>query len=363
MPKCWIVLCVLLVAVLDTGCSRTAASKKSRLPGAAPDPNALHAAFILAQDAIKQTGPRGLTQFLTWTTRDELHVCTAGNRLGAIFKLPPMSGEPGRIHDPLKSGAGVNLNGPGFYFDSTALKRLCQPAIQARNSPTLVQGERKIEQWWQNNGMPSSIDPFPVGTRIAAAGFQLLPCAGGDRTLPLNFRTGDQPVPRMIAISVAKTDLTGNPCANPPQPGAVSIDNFYWVQLRPEDQCSAGQPGDFVVLVSMHLIEKTGQGWLWSTYWWEPKSISFPLPAAMSGAGFNPSAWNNYAMDARYQSQSEVSIFNPNFTIEPGGSSCAACHSQASIPEPTDPPTVAGPLVPTQGVLSLDFVFTPAKLN
>ncbi len=368
---------VLALCCASVGCEREAAADpraRKAVAAHADTGNARDDAFALAQSATAASGTDvRLAQFLSWETRAELRDCPANPSPAARLRLQSVaslvsSSVPGHTSDVLHDvDPNANLSA-GFYYDPVAAARLCQVAVKGTNSPKLVAGEPAINTWWKSNGSkPAAIDPFPEGARAAVASFELITCADtSNRTMYVSYR--NNPTAQHIAISLAnKTNpATGQPCAGQAQAGARPIDAFYSVQFRNGDTYSGAKPGDFAVMIAMSLIRKTGKGWLWSTFWWEPGS-AFALPQGQLQSAGSASAWNNYAMDAGYPDTSATrSIFNPNFNgageSEPPGSNCARCHSSAIIPFPSTLPETLGPATPPAGTFALDSIFAPAKL-
>ena len=116
----------------------------------------------------------------------------------------------------------------------------------------------------------------------------------------------------------------------PPGTRSGSLENFFWVRLRPGERYNGASCGDFAVLVAFHLVHKDQGNWLWTTFWWDPESQEFGAgrPRDFKGAGDNPRVWANYAMDASYDST--ATIFNP-WRIEERGTNCALCHAKVTF--------------------------------
>lgn len=108
------------------------------------------------------------------------------------------------------------------------------------------------------------------------------------------------------------------------------------------------QPGDYLVLVAMHVSTKEIEDWVWATFWWHDRPDDGPF--ATGRPDLIKGAWRNYLMNVSY----DVNLprepdgaphiaFNPwvegKFPAQPGGqgsgmlSNCMNCHSRASYPK------------------------------
>jgi hypothetical protein len=108
---------------------------------------------------------------------------------------------------------------------------------------------------------------------------------------------------------------------------------------QPDAQCPV-QPGDFAILVGMHMNTREDTNWTWQTFWWNYNQ-PFPYGAPPSSV---PAPFNNYAMCTGYSMTvnppnspqgTNVVCYNPY--LETGlqgvngvGSNCMSCHVVAS---------------------------------
>jgi len=129
------------------------------------------------------------------------------------------------------------------------------------------------------------------------------------------------------------------------------------------------QPGDYLILVGMHITTKEIPNWLWATFWWHDRPNRGPFaaqrPSTIRGV------WRNYLMNIAYDMNEPREpdggphiVFNPYLeAVQEGGatSNCMSCHIQATSPRLA--PT------PIRGVVSigdsmfknrirLDFLFS-----
>ncbi len=277
------------------------------------------ASWKLAKDVIRASGPRrGIPDFVNWLTAREIYPC-------------------GRT--PLKLTAARDLLDESFHYNSKAASRLCGPLTPAPGAPGM---DRALGFWQRSNPKPSTMDPpFPSGAKLGAAFWNPVrlpadPSQGKIVELPV--RSGDQTVIRRIRITIPdQLRARSVPCGPPSgqgQPAAagvkdVSIEDFFWVRLNPGERYNGASCGDFAVLVAFHLVHKEHGRWLWTTFWWDPESEEFGAgrPHDFKGAGDQPRAWANYAMDASFDSTG--TIFNP-WRVEERGSNCARCHAQVT---------------------------------
>jgi hypothetical protein len=237
-----------------------------------------------------------------------------------------------------------------------------------------------VGQWWKNSAMPiDSIDTgFPIGARAGAAIWTKIrrPAAPTVQNVQFTVRRGGARASLPVAINISRDFLLRGtagrtpvcakpltppgPAPGPANPNALELSSFYWVQIRTGDLVDQAGCGDLLVLTGFHLIQKTAQGWLWSTYWWDPDSTEFKHLAGLQGAGDTPAAWQNYAMDAGY-GPSAV-LFNPWKDTETNTSNCEFCHVHAVFPAGPQPAGTAPPGsvdLPAH-VLKFDFIYGAA---
>ncbi len=362
-----------------TGCGSMANAVR------ATGPDALQDALALAQGAIQAPGKR-LPEFLTWSTRRGIANCTTPSN-----ELPDHSALRGtadsRLHNFPQGravpppAATTDFGSLGFYYDDATRKRLCEPAINVAGataaSPVIMSGG--VGQWWKNSAMPiDSIDTgFPIGARAGAAIWTKIkrPAAPTVQNFQFNFRRGGTRATLPVAINIsseflrrgtAGTTVCTEPLTPPgpanasANPNALELRSFYWVQIQTRDLVDQASCGDLMVLTGFHLIQKTAQGWLWSTFWWDPGSTEFKHLTGLQGAGDAPSAWQNYAVDAGY-GPSAV-LFNPWKDTETNASNCEFCHVHAVFPAGPQPAGTAPPGsvdLPAH-VLKFDFIYGAA---
>jgi hypothetical protein len=138
----------------------------------------------------------------------------------------------------------------------------------------------------------------------------------------------------------------------------VPINSFYWVQVDANQAAAINtfsklsgrlllNPGDYEVLVAMHVTTKEIANWTWATFWWQngqdppnafPGSVS-GMPDATQVKG----PWRNYAMcvaDAVVSPSTDpngkpIVCFNPYLEtgqVDGIDSNCMSCHARARMP-------------------------------
>lgn len=134
-----------------------------------------------------------------------------------------------------------------------------------------------------------------------------------------------------------------------------SLNDFYHFPLTQADidnfgssaagEMAGAQPGDYAVLVAMHVTMKEIPQWTWQTFWWHPNPDASPAPAIprpTEALRAIPAPFNHYAMCTAYQmvipeevGTTPLICFNPY--LEPGlvgvvgkESNCMTCHSYAT---------------------------------
>lgn len=140
-----------------------------------------------------------------------------------------------------------------------------------------------------------------------------------------------------------------------------SMSDFYHFALTQADidnfgssaagEMAGAQPGDYAVLVAMHVTMKEIPQWTWQTFWWHPTPDSSPAPAIPrpeEALRAIPAPFNHYAMCTAYQmvvpetvGTTPLVCFNPY--LEPGlvgvvgkESNCMTCHSMATWGDGSD---------------------------
>jgi len=274
----------------------------------------------LARDAIRASGSRPqIPEFVNWPTAREIYPCE-GTRAQQV--------------------APQNLLDESFHYNLTTAARLCGPLTRAAGAPPM---DRGLSFWNGSSPKPQAIDPpFPSGAQLSGAFWNpvRLPADSSQgKIVELPVRSGKQTVTRRIRITIPEHMRAGSTLCGPPvgqgQPAAagvkdVSIENFFWVRLNHGERYNGATCGDFAVLVAFHLVHKYQGKWLWTTFWWDPESQEFGdgRPRDFRGAGDNPRAWANYAMDASFDSTG--TIFNP-WRIEERPANCAQCHREVTV--------------------------------
>jgi hypothetical protein len=297
-----------------------AAASISRGKAASEDPR--QTAWKLAGAAIKESGSRkGIPDFLNWAIAREIFPCD-------VQRNPARGPEAAR-----------DLFDESFHYNREAAARLCAPLTRAPGSPPL---DGALKFWVNSQPRAPAIDPFPNGARLAAAFWNVVrrpadPHMGKIVELPV--RSGTQTLSRPIRITIPDEASAGaSSCAppigqgDPATPGVqdVSIRDFFSIRLKAGERYSGASCGDFAVLVAFHLVHKVDGRWLWTTFWWDTEKSDFSTgrPGNFMGAGENPRAWRNYAMDATYETTG--TMFNP-WRIEERGENCASCHSKVTF--------------------------------
>jgi len=83
-------------------------------------------------------------------------------------------------------------------------------------------------------------------------------------------------------------------------------DAYYFNKEFTENTGNAfnAQPGDYVILMAMHVGTREITNWTWQTFWWDSKPNNPPLPSSKAIADARPSALKgaarNYAMAQAY---------------------------------------------------------------
>jgi hypothetical protein len=292
----------------------------ARIFSLTPEETVRRTSWNLAREAIRASSARPqIPEFVNWPTAREIYPC------GIV---------------PAKQVTPQNLLDESFHYNLTTATRLCGPLTRAPGAPPM---DRALSFWNGTHPKPLAIDPpFPTGAQLSAAFWNpvRLPADSSQgKIVELPVRSGSQTVTRRIRITIPERIRNGPASCDPPispgQPAApgvkdVSIDNFFWIRLNRGERYNGASCGDFAVLVAFHLVHKYQGKWLWTTFWWDPESQDFGAnrPHDFKGAGDNPRAWANYAMDASFDSNG--TIFNP-WRIEERPSNCAQCHREVTV--------------------------------
>lgn len=135
-----------------------------------------------------------------------------------------------------------------------------------------------------------------------------------------------------------------------------NLSDFYYFPLSQEEiddfgsdasgELAGAQPGDYAILVGMHVTVKENETWSWQTFWWtpDPQNAAFPSQARTpSNTAVLTSPWDHYTNCTAYYMTIPASdtngvpkiCFNPY--LEPGlpgldgvHSNCMTCHSLAT---------------------------------
>jgi hypothetical protein len=280
-------------------------------------------AWKLARDAIQESEIRkGVPKFVTWATTHEIFPC-AGH--------PPALPPPVSARDFLDES---------FHYNPQTAARLCEPLAPG---PGAVPLDVAQKEWIKSESKVSMMTPpFPDGARLAGAFWNAVRRPADSRNgkiVQMAIRSGDEAQTRRIRITIPAHLAAEAASCGPPtgqgEPAAadaedVSLEEFFWVRLNPGERYNGAVCGDFAVLMAFHLVHKVQGRWLWTTFWWDPESKEFgrDRPKNFKGAGENPRAWRNYAMDASFESTG--TIFNP-WRVEERGDNCARCHAEVTV--------------------------------
>jgi len=280
-------------------------------------------AWRLAQDAIKESETRkGVPRFITWATAREIFPC---------------DGHPAAF---LRQVSARDLLDESFHYNSQAAVRMCAPLAPGLGGVPL---DAAYPLWEKSASKPAAMTPpFPGGAQLGAAFWNAVrrPSDLADcKIVQLPVRWGNEVRTRKIRITVPKNVGTEAASCGPPtgqgDPGApdaadVSLNEFFWIRLKPGERYNGASCDDFAVLMAFHLVHKVQGKWLWTTFWWDPESKEFggDRPKGFQGAGEIPRAWRNYAMDASFETT--ATIFNP-WRIEERRDNCARCHSEVTV--------------------------------
>lgn len=276
-------------------------------------------AWRLARELIQPGGTReGVPKFVAWPTAREIFPC----------------GDPSRA---VREVSSRNLLDESFHYSPEVASRMCAPLTTAAGGVPL---DRARAAW---ESKPSSITlRFPDGAHLAAAFWNAVrrpAILGNGKIVQMAIRSGNEARTRKIRIVLPKnlppeTASCGSP-TDPGEPPAadatdVSLEQFFWVRLKPGERYNGALCGDFAVLMAFHLVHKVHGRWLWTTFWWDPQSKEFggDRPKDFDGAGAIPRAWRNYAMDASFEST--ATIFNP-WRVEEHKDNCARCHAEVTL--------------------------------
>lgn len=132
--------------------------------------------------------------------------------------------------------------------------------------------------------------------------------------------------------------------------GTVPIDDFYYFRITEEmighldaDE-QAGfdhvSPGDYAVLVAMHVTTREIHSWVWATFWWHDKPDEGHLADDRPDTVRNE--WAHFLMNTAFSMDTPGApdagphiVFNPYIEgkfVNGAQSNCMACHNRASLP-------------------------------
>lgn len=161
----------------------------------------------------------------------------------------------------------------------------------------------------------------------------------------------------------------------------VPVSSFFRIQITPEIAGAAAEvaealaiseiplPGDYLILVGLHVTTKEIPNWVWATFWWHDQPDRGPHAAQRPSSILDP--WNNYLMNVSYdmndprESDGTAHInFNPYLEAAADGgvkSNCMTCHRLAAVPRiaPTRTPgaiSIGDPRF--SGKMKTDFLWT-----
>jgi hypothetical protein len=305
------------IAVAFIGLGSVAAILCQSPPLAAPRVEA----WRLARDLIQESRTReGIPKFVSWATAREVFPC--GDHLSAAVRVV----------------SSHNLLDESFHYSPEAAGRMCQPLSSAMGAAPLDAARGA----WEKSEHKVSTITFPDGAHLGAAFWNAVRRPVDPRNgkiVQMAIRSGDEVRTRRIRLTVPPSLRTDSAACSPPasqgDPAAadaadISLEDFFWVRLKPGEHYNGASCGDFAVLMAFHLVHKVQGRWLWTTFWWDPESREFGAdrPKDFQGAGAVPRAWRNYAMDASFDPK--TTIFNP-WRIEERKDNCARCHAEVTI--------------------------------
>jgi len=131
----------------------------------------------------------------------------------------------------------------------------------------------------------------------------------------------------------------------------VPLKDFYYIPIVSCDQVKAlvdvsstfswVRPGDFIVLMAMHVATREIENWTWSTFWWNPLGSDLEFAKDKPASGI-PAPWNNYLMNATLNMTNpttgvKIRIYSPWLEMlgnrDGVNSNCMSCHRSASYPK------------------------------
>ena len=306
------------IATISIGLSLAAVMLSQSIPAVSPRLEA----WRLARDLMKVSATRdGIPKFVAWPTSREIFPC----------------GDPSPT--VAREVLSRNLLDESFHYSPEAAVRMCAPLSPGTGKLPL---DAALAAWEKTEPRPAIALRFPDGAHLAAAFWNAVRRPANPQNgkiVQMAIRSGRDVRTRKIRIIIPKNLKTDSAtCPPPTDPGApasadateISLEEFFWIRLKPGERYNGASCGDFAVLMAFHLVHKTQGRWLWTTFWWDPESKEFggDRPRNFDGAGAVPRAWRNYAMDASFEST--ATIFNP-WRIEEHRDNCARCHAEVTV--------------------------------
>jgi hypothetical protein len=233
-----------------------------------------------------------------------LYPRTAGTSASGSRPCPPAPTVPGKIKD--------------FSRSSVVLKTVWDRVIPDSNSSIGILRTWKQELWdrIQKPG-DANISRFQIET-VKIDTVSRRPCEdrdyGDDEVIPISC---------FYAYKLTQADVDAIAAAPP---------DFAVIH-------DAGiQPGNYVVLVAMHVTTKEIPDWVWATFWWDNHGRSDPFAAGRPNSVLP--RWRHFLMDTTLSGMTPTEVdggpkisFNPYLetAISNGAiSNCLQCHAKAA---------------------------------
>lgn len=188
---------------------------------------------------------------------------------------------------------GLLTNGKTSVEDFPATSVALKPVFITIPKKQLIQGRYFKLQTWP--GPPNAPKAFPTSAWDNCVWIDVLQVTSGTSTGKTDKSC--------VANGSSRTAAT-----------TYGIGNFVSFKLSAADIAampsapSGVVPGDFSVLVAMHVTSREFRQWTWQTFWWSPDSNAPPAPSSASVAALRPAqltgAARHYAQCAAYQTLS-----------------------------------------------------------
>jgi hypothetical protein len=158
---------------------------------------------------------------------------------------------------------------------------------------------------------------------------------------------------------------------------AVPLSDFYYFEItkdmidhlsKEQDGFADVQPGDYAVMIAMHVTTREIHNWVWATFWWHDKpnmgDLAYDRPDSVKGVFRHFRMNTAFSMDTPGAADKGAHIsYNPYIEgkfVNGVVSNCASCHNRAASPALSD--DFCGALPITRG--SYDFQPTsPERLE